>query len=268
MQTTTSTGNPALRWGLIFGAILAALSILSTVIQASLSIGSFNGTSGTPALAGGGLALSCVSFLVELGLFFAAGFLAARETGTTRTGTFAGMIAAVIGGIVGAIVGIIALLTRSAAYFQRIADASNGQVSLQQAHDIAVIGGIIGAIIGLAIGIGIGAGLGALGGLAGKGQYRGSVAAYQESMYQGMGQPGYPPTGYPPQPGYPPAGYPPQPGYPQQPQGYPPPPQPGYPPAYPPPPQSPGAYPPATPEQSQNPGSYPPPPPPPQYPEQ
>lgn len=237
MQTTTSSGNPALRWGLIFGAILAALSILSTVIQASLGIGSFGRVSGVPAVGGGSLALSCVSFLVELGLFFAAGFLAARQTGMTRTGTFAGMIAAAIGGIVGAIVGIIAILTRSADYFQRAAGASNGQLSAQQLHDIAVVGGIIGAVIGLAIGIGIGAGLGALGGLAGKGQYRGPVAAYQESMYQGMGQPGYPPPGYPPQPGYP-----------QQPQGYPPPP--GYPP------------------QPQNPGSYPPPPPPPQYPGQ
>jgi hypothetical protein len=256
MQTTTSTGNPALRWGLIFGAILAALSILSSVVQATLGVGSFSGATATPSLAGGGLVLGCVSFLVELGLFFGAGFLAARDTGMTRTGTFAGMIAAAIGGVVGGIVGIIVLLTRSADYFQQLAGTSSGQLSAQQLHDIAVVSGIVGAVIGLLIGIGIGAGLGALGGLAGKGQYHGPVAAYQESMYQGMSQPGYPPVGYPP------------PGYPQQPQGYPPQPQPGYPPAYPPQPQSPGVYPPGYPQQPQNPGSYPPPPPPPQYPEQ
>ena len=243
----TTTGNPALRWGVIFGAILAVLSILSNVTQSAMGIGSLGSSAGTSRMTGAGLLFICLSFLIELGLFFAAGFLAARETGMTRTGTFAGMIAGAIGGAVGGIIALIVLFTRSASYFQQIADSSNGQITAQQAQTIAIVGGIVGAILGLGIAVGIGAGLGALGGLTGRGQHHGPVASYQESMYQGMGQPGYPPPA----------------GYPQQPQGYPPPPLP--PQGYPPPPPPPSA---AYPEQPQNPGSYPPPPPPPppQYP--
>ena len=237
------SGNPAVRWGLIFGGIIALLSLLS--------IGAQFATGGTSAFAntsgGGGNAFSvlgCLFLLIDLALLFVAGIMAARQNGRTGSGSVAGLIAAALGFLVNTIATIIVLLTLPLSAFEDAAARNpNANISPTDLRNITVGVGIGFFIFLFFAGIGLGAGLGALGGLIGKGQYRGLAPQYQEAMYQGMPPQG----GLPMQPGaYPPPSAPPPPGYPQYPQ--------------------PGAYPQYPPQQQS--GAYPPPPPPPQYPGQ
>lgn len=231
MQPMPQQGHPALRYGVIFGGIIAVLSIISNVI--SIADGSetaaFNASSGQASVSSGILGLGCLFFLVYLALYFVAGMLASSKTGRVGTGSLAGLVAGAVGGIVGLVAGIIAIMTIPTSTFQSIADrtqTSGGTpLTAQQVQSAIVAVGIVGAILGLLFAIGLGAGIGALGGLAGRG--RAPRPQYMEAMYPGMAQ------GYPPAPGYPqqPQGAYPQPGYP--PQGYP---QPGQ---YPPPPPPP-----------------------------
>jgi hypothetical protein len=234
------TGNPAVRNGIIFGLILAALNIANVIIQwvtgtYNDSVQAANNPGSVPTTSAVSY-LGCLVFLLALALCFVAGINASRATGKVGTGAIAGLITGLVGELIGGIVGVVVIVAVVAPNIHL-----NTSGSLTQGQVVGVLIGvfIVIFIIELIILAGIGAGVGALGGLIGKNNYRGPVANYQESMYQGMGgQPGYPPPGaYPPPPG----AYPPPPG------------------AYPPPP---GAYPPPPP------GSYPPPPPPPNYPGQ
>jgi hypothetical protein len=239
------SGNPAVRYGLIFGGILAVLSLLDAAIgratgsAADYSAGANIGANG----------LGCLFALVGLGLLGGAGWMTARATGRTGQGAIAGMIAGLLGSAILSTALIVLVLTLPESYYVYVANhtQSSQPITAREVHQIIVIVLLILAVIIILIAAGVGAGLGALGGLIGKSQYNGPVNPYQQSYYQGMPPQGFPPppAGYPPA-GYPPAGYPPA-GYP--PAGYPPA---GYPPAgYPPagyPPQ--GSYPPQ--------GQYPP----------
>ncbi|HLZ21671.1 MAG TPA: hypothetical protein VKQ30_06080 [Ktedonobacterales bacterium] len=247
-------GNPVMRYGLLFGGIIAVLNIINSVIAATSGsdTAAFSTTSGQASLSNGLIGVGCLFFLVGLALYFVAGMLAASQTGKAGTGSLAGLVAGAIGGVVGLVAGIVRLVMIPTSSFQSIADktqTSGGTpLTAQQVQSAVVAIGIVGAVIGLLVAIGIGAGIGALGGLAGRG--RAPRPQYAEAMYPGMSQ-GYPPApGYPPQPqgGYPQPGYPPQ-NYPPQPQG-------GYP--------YPGQH--QQPEQYNQPGQYPPPPPPPTVP--
>lgn len=231
-------GRPALRYGLIFGAIIAVLVIINSFLPAQVS------ASGAPDIARGGL--GCLFFLVYLALFFVAGMLAARRTGKAGTGSLAGLLAGAIGIILFVVLGVIAILNTPDSVWQKALDQARAQnpsvnLTLQQMKTTAEVFAIVAFVLIYLAAIGVGAGLGALGGLVGRGQA--PRPQYPEAMYQGMPQPGYSqPGAYPPPPGYPmPQGTYPQPGYP--PAG-----QPGYPPA-------------GQPEYPQ--GQYPPPPPPP-----
>ncbi|HEX6796477.1 MAG TPA: hypothetical protein VF116_02045 [Ktedonobacterales bacterium] len=229
-----SSSRAAIRWGIIFGVIIGVIGIISNVIL-RVALGPVLSSGNQQEIinaSGGLLAFTCVPCLLYLVLLFVSGIFPARDTGRVGQGAIGGLIAGVVGAIVSGVVGL-------------IVDAVNPLTIPSSAGATSTISpaglGIVGIIIDLIILGGLGAGLGALGGLIGKNQYRGPTAAYQGSMYQGMGQmPGYPP----------PPGYPQYPQQPQQPQGYPP------------------AQQPEQPQYPQNPGSYPPPPPPPQYPPQ
>ena len=249
-MTASSGSKAAIRWGIIFGVIIGIIGIVDNVIiRAALGPVLTSGDQQRIVNASGGLlALSCVPCLLYLALLFVSGIFPARDTGNVAQGAIGGLIAGFVGVLISGVAGL-------------ILDAVNPMTISTSAGTTSSINpvglGVVGVVIDLVILSALGAGLGALGGLVGKNQYRGPVAGYQPSMYQGMGQQ----PGYPPPPGYPqqPQGYPQQPqGYPQQPQGYPQ--QPQQPQGY--PPQQPQDYPP------QNPGSYPPPPEPPQYPQQ
>jgi hypothetical protein len=200
--------NPAVRNGLIFGAILAGINIISTLIQwiggayqAMAQAGSGSGT------AFGALSLfGCLGFLVGLALCFLAGMTTVSRTGWLGSGAIAGLITGLVGELVGGVLGLILVLAFVLPALHIPADSTltSGQI------DALIVGsGIVGLIIGLIIDGGIGAGLGYLGGLVGKNTYAGPVQGNQESYTAAGG--GYPSAPPPPPPYYPPSPYPPAP---------------------------------------------------------
>lgn len=211
-------GNPALKWGLIFGGLLIVVELINIGIQyatGALTSGSVSSGSAidTSALVGN-LARGCIVFLVEAGLYFTAGIMVARQNGRIGSSAIAGLIAGAMGAIVHAIVAIPLVMNMTFPV-----PASTG-MSPAQYHSLIVGGIIFGAILGIGVGLGIGAGVAALGGLIGRGQFE--QAHPPQPMMESFYQPMAPAPGYPqmPQPGYPPApGYPQYPQYPQQP-GY------------------------------------------------
>ena len=214
MQAQASTGNPAVRNGFLFGIIIAVLGAVNTAVSYFTTP-----TSATAAPSAFGL-LGCLFFLVYLALFFVAGMMTARQTGTVGSGAIAGLIAGLVGGIVGGILGVIIVIVRP----PDVSSAAGSTLSPSELQTAIIIGAIVGVIVVLLLEAGLGAGLGALGALVGRGQYQSQhpAVAYQDSMYQGIPQPGYPPqAGYPAPGAYPPPpaapGYPPQPGQPGQP---------------------------------------------------
>lgn len=246
-----------MRWGLLFGVIIAILGAIQQGLSADVlraAQGSSTTISTGAALEGVGVLIIDVSFLLLLGL---TGLLTARETGTVGSGAFAGAIAAVIGGLVATIVSL-------ALFRSTMSTLPINFNALDERGQHAVIGAVIlsGMCSTFIYGL-IGAGLAAIGGLIGRAFY--NPYEYGEyGGYDGYGEPSYPqappgsyqpyqapPPGYPAYPPSPGAGYPPAPSagpytaYPGQPPGYPQYPQPGGYPQY--PPQQPGAYPPPPP---------------------
>jgi hypothetical protein len=217
MEQTTQAPpgmNPAVRNGLIFGAILAGINIISTLIQwiagayqAMAQAGSGSGTAlGAVSLFG------CLAFLVGLALCFLAGMTTVSRTGRLGSGAIAGLITGLVGELVGGVLGLILVLAFVLPTLHIPADSTLTSAQI----DALIIGtGIAALIIGLIIDGGIGAGLGYLGGLVGKNSYAGPVQGSQESYYATAEGGGYtaappppPPTPYytpPPQPYYTPS---------------------------------------------------------------
>lgn len=227
-------GRPALRNGLMFGAVIALLGIANTFVQwksgafATTSQYTNGFTTVNVSDTGASSLLGCIVFLAMMVLTFVAGYLTARRVGRASAGAVAGLIVGIVGALVSGAVGFAVILLLVAPGLQ--APAGSGWTNTQV--QAALIGTTLGgAVLGLLLDAGIGAGLGALGGLAGVNSYR-TMQAGMATFYPSMpGQPGtYPPPQYPqypPQPGaYPPPQYPNQ--YPPQhtpPSGFPPPPQ-------------------------------------------
>jgi hypothetical protein len=220
-------GRPALRNGLIFGAILALLGIGNTFVQwksgafATTSQYSNGFTTVNVSDTGASSLLGCVVFLAMVGLTFVAGYLTARRVGRASAGAIAGLIAGIVGALVGGAVGFAVIVLLVAPGLQTPAGSGWTHTQVQAALIGTTLGG---AVLGLLLDAGFGAGMGALGGLAGVNSYR-TMRAGMAAFYPSM--PGQP--GVPPQPGaYPPPQYPPQytpPQYPPQytpPSGFPP----------------------------------------------
>lgn len=233
--------HPAVRWGLIFGGVMALLSAMIGLGRVS--------TENQDTVNNGFAALECLYVLLTLVVLFVAGILASRQTAKVATGVLAGLFAGLIGGVTLTVFIIIWGATVSTDQIVRVLNSSNSSLGSSDPRSVALLVSFIFAVVAIVFLTGVGAGLGALGGLIGRAQ------APAHLRYAGMpfppgAYPGYPPApgAYGPPMGYPPAGYPPA-GYPQ-PGQYPPPG--AYPPpaAYPPPP----GYPQAS-------GSFPPPPP-------
>lgn len=223
-------GRPALKWGLIFGGILALISILSSAVQ--YMTGSYSQL-GDPAAVqsrlGTNLLLGCGAFILEAALYFFAGMLAARENGKVGSGALAGLIAAAVGTVVGGVIAIVTFMNLS------FTPPPGSTIDPAQYATIMQTTIVIGSVIGIVVGLGIGTGIAALGGLVGRGRYEAAhpLGAMEGSMYFPMNPAGGPP------PYTPPSGYP----APGAPGAYPPPASPtgGGPQQYPP---APGAYPP------------------------
>ena len=191
MQTQPQSANPAVRNGLIFGAILAAVNILSVIIQ--WATGSYQSqaqaASGTTTALSATSFLGCLTFLVALALCFIAGMNTTGVTGRVGSGALAGLITGVVGALIGGILGVIVVI---AFVVPNLTIPATSTLSSAQIAGIIIGSAIVGIILGLIIDGGIGAGLGALGGLVGRNNYRGPGQTYQEAYYPGgVNQPGY-----------------------------------------------------------------------------
>jgi hypothetical protein len=233
MISPQQPGHPALKWGLIFGGILALLSIASSTLQ--LATGAYSqlgDPSASQAHLGTTLLLGCGGFIVEAALYFFAGMLAARANGKVGAGALAGLIAAAIGSVIGGVISIFVLTNLS------LTPPPGAGIDPVQYTSLLRTIIIIAAIGGIVIGLGIGTGIAALGGLVGRGQYESAhpLQPMAGSMYTplapvGAPYPYTPPTANPagglpgayPPPDAPPAGAPYQ--YPPAPGAYPPPPE-------------------------------------------
>jgi hypothetical protein len=107
-------GRPALKWGLIFGGVLALISISSTAIQyASGSFSQLGDPAAAQAHLGSNLLLGRGSLILEAALYFLAGMLAARANGKVGSGALAGLVAAAVGTVVGGVISIFTLTNLS-----------------------------------------------------------------------------------------------------------------------------------------------------------
>ena len=229
--------NAVVRWGLTFGLIMAALgstsAIVSRLLETSLISGQATPEQFLPA-AGITLLATCGAYLVYLALFFVAGIMTARQSGSVGAASLAGLLAGGVGALVNSVVSLILLFV-----FPTTLN-SLGSTSTLSSDTSAfyIVGFVIGLIFGLLIWGGLGAGLGALGGLIGQNQFRAAHPELAQAPYYAYA----PYAGYPGYPGYPPA--PPFGAYPPPPPGA----YPAYPPAYPPyAPPPPAPYPPVPP---------------------
>src|SRR5262249_19917760 len=99
------SGNPAVRYGLMFGGIVVVLSLIQGGVRAA-----------TKDIAVGSGQFSGIGLFFTLGylvLYFLAGLMAARQSGRTGSGAVSGLIAGAIGGAALFVLGLIAVLTAS-----------------------------------------------------------------------------------------------------------------------------------------------------------
>lgn len=235
-MTPQKTGHPALRNGLIFGAILGALGLGNTLIQWAAGAyhlaGTFDRGTGFSSVSinntGGTSFLGCVVFLAMLALTFIAGMLAARGTHRVGSGAIAGLLTGVFGGLIS---GVGSIVVMAVVVVPSLEIPANVALEPAQVGTLVVAAIIFAAILMLLVDTGIGAGMGALGGLLGAKNRHEALPPAPPSYTPGYpGYPAYP--GMPAQPGsapqaWPPANPPQYPQYPQnpQPQGNPPYPQ-------------------------------------------
>jgi hypothetical protein len=140
-------GNPALKWGLIFGLPLGVLGAINTLLL-------FKGAPGVGNLP---------QFVVVMVIFFAAGLLAARETGEVAKGGLAGLIGATLATALSGLLDVVLVLVAPRAYaFMAGFDKLGNQPGT------LLLTVIFGLLISLIVYAAFGCAVGALGGLAGR----------------------------------------------------------------------------------------------------
>ncbi|MGZ3714052.1 MAG: hypothetical protein ACXVA4_01415 [Ktedonobacterales bacterium] len=210
------SGNPAVRQGLIYGGLTILVTILQDIIQFAVG--------GADALTNQGSSrgvpgLGTIVFVIGLVLLFLAGMSTTRQNGKVDSAAVAGFLAALIGGLFSGVIAVILLATGPI-------PTTGTSTGIQISRTDVIIGSMFGSIVVVLLYAGLGAGVGAIGGLVGRRTYQSRYPAPsdQESMYQGLQQPGtYPPLSERQSPQYPsqlqnPLGAygPPPPQYPQQ----------------------------------------------------
>src|SRR5690242_15552821 len=106
MQAQAGTGNPAVRNGFLFGIIIAVLGAINSAVSY------FTSPTSAAAAPSALSFLGCLFFLVYLALFFVAGMMTARQTGTVGSGAITGLIAGLVGGIIGGIIAVVVVVVR------------------------------------------------------------------------------------------------------------------------------------------------------------
>jgi|SRR5690349_18818186 len=154
---------PAIRSGIQYGLIGGAVELVLLLLEAA------NGTASAPGVlhnASGFISVVAVALSLYGILIYAfAGRLAAKQTGTIRSGALAGLVAAIVAGVISLILTPLQVL---------LAPATLDFMSQMESGGGALTGGAFVAVQLLLtlIDLGFGAGLGALGGLVGRRSYR------------------------------------------------------------------------------------------------
>jgi hypothetical protein len=167
--------NPAVREGLIFGAGLAVLLVINSVlsIYANIGWGQF------------------ITLLAGIGAMLFAGVRAGQATGRVNAGLIAGLVTGLFSSAVNLVV-VMALtlvnVDKVRQTMQTAADAVGG-AKLHYTNQMAVGLSLLGLVIDLIVASLIGLGLGWLGGRIGSDRAALPTQVYQESLYQGMPQP-------------------------------------------------------------------------------
>lgn len=181
--------NPAVRQGLIFGAILAVLLVLNALLSIYL-----------------GLVVTAISSIIVIlvcaAAYIVAGMRAAQQTGQVNTGLLAGLITGAFSSLINAIVTVV-LVIALVDTVRKSAQATSNQLlkanhlpTVTLTNSQVIASQVQNVIIGLIIASVLGLGLGALGGLIGRSRAKLPEQVYQESMYGGLQQP-VPPTNTP-----------------------------------------------------------------------
>lgn len=189
--------KPAVRQGLIFGGLTILVDMIQDSIQFVVggagAVTNQGNSRGVPGL-------GTIVFLISLAFLFLAGMFTARQNGKDDSASVAGFLAGLIGGLFGVVIAAIILATGPIPTTGTSTDSQIPRTAL-------IIGDGFGAIIVALLYAGLGAGVGAIGGLVGRRSYqsRNPASSHEESMYQGLQQPGtYPPPSEKQYPLYPP----------------------------------------------------------------
>lgn len=167
----TRTGRPALRQGLIFGAISGIIGI------ALFALGTF--------LSGLGTITFILAIIVPLAAYVLAGLFASQVTGKVSTGTIAGLWAGLFGSVIYSI-GLFALAYPNIDTFRQAAQKAVTQQgsNFTYTNSVIITGLVFFLIIVIIASILLGLGVGAIGGLIGKSRAKVQPPAYQETFYQ------------------------------------------------------------------------------------
>ena len=100
--------SAVVRWGLLFGGIMALLAAITSVgtilLEGSIASGSpFSGLS-SPSVGLAAAAVGCGLDLVYLALFFVAGIMTTRQSGSVGAAALAGLLAGGFGALVNGVV--------------------------------------------------------------------------------------------------------------------------------------------------------------------
>src|SRR5579883_3158746 len=158
---TTSSSNSALarpgryvlRAGLPIGAALFVFETIHGVVSAN------------PLP----LPVTAIFFLLAMAGLLAAGYLAARTSGTLGAGALAGLLAGALLGLGYALGVSIAILTNFAA-LRAIYVSAAASAHVAYSDQLTIIGTIVTVVLSLLVSLGAGAACGAIGGLVGKRQ--------------------------------------------------------------------------------------------------
>jgi hypothetical protein len=171
--TTTSTRSPSLRQGLLFGLILGLVLAIIDVIASFVDLG------------GAGLAVSVVTFLLALAVYFFAGMRASQQTGRLITGLLAGLWAGLVSSLISFLATlIITLMTIDAIRARAQALSAQQHVQIQYTNSLIIGSTVVVGLLVVGFYVLVGLGMGSIGGAIGKRRANIPVRAYEEAMFQ------------------------------------------------------------------------------------
>ncbi len=158
-QSVPTTDNVALRQGLIFGISLAIIWLILVATNDFVDLGGFR------------TVLAYVLLSLPFVFYILTGFFAARITGSTRTGTWAGVWTGAIWGLANGLYTLIRTMFNvdTIRATNQLA-ANKAHIVVQYTNNQIILYTLLGALLAILLGVVEGAIFGAIGGTLGKGR--------------------------------------------------------------------------------------------------